>query len=225
MKKQMQIKQYLIAMALGLGLVLGVSSLQAAWTNAPAGGPPNCPAGSPGCDAPLNVGPSLQTKIGGLWINSGLRVDGALIFSANAGANRVLTSDAVGNATWQPNASYATNFTFNRTAAAGGDRRIWCPASHPNLISCSISAGDAPSSPEGFDGCNNPLAIFTNSDSCHQGANNSVNPDQPARRKDANIGTDMIYIETIKTNNIMGCLTYDNGHSHKPYRVDTICSI
>ncbi len=50
-------------------LTIGVSYTLATWTNPPTGTPPNCPAGEPGCDAPLNVGSSGQAKAGRLGIN------------------------------------------------------------------------------------------------------------------------------------------------------------
>jgi len=40
-----------------------------AWTDAP-GTPPTCPAGTTGCDAPLNVGSTYQTKTGSLQIKN-----------------------------------------------------------------------------------------------------------------------------------------------------------
>jgi len=37
----------------------------------PSSTPPTCPSGEPGCDAPLNVGPNSQQKIGPLTLNTG----------------------------------------------------------------------------------------------------------------------------------------------------------
>src|SRR5581483_1847792 len=50
-------------------ITLGVLSLSAvalaAWSGPPAGSPPsNCTTGTPGCDAPVNVGSSAQIKSG-----------------------------------------------------------------------------------------------------------------------------------------------------------------
>lgn len=43
----------------------------AAWSGPPAGTPPNnCTTGYPGCDAPLNVGATTQTKVGALWLDN-----------------------------------------------------------------------------------------------------------------------------------------------------------
>ncbi|PIU15436.1 hypothetical protein COT20_01730, partial [bacterium (Candidatus Gribaldobacteria) CG08_land_8_20_14_0_20_39_15] len=55
-------------------LLLGVFYAALAFTDAPAGTPPNCPAGYPGCDPPLNVGSTPQTKTGSLTIGT-LRVN------------------------------------------------------------------------------------------------------------------------------------------------------
>lgn len=47
---------------------LGTSIALAAWS-APLNGPPTCTSGNPGCDAPLNIGPTAQTKSGSLTIS------------------------------------------------------------------------------------------------------------------------------------------------------------
>jgi len=44
--------------------------ISAAWSDAPSGTPPACPAGYPGCDAPLNAGPSSQLKTGNLQLKN-----------------------------------------------------------------------------------------------------------------------------------------------------------
>src|SRR3989344_5613598 len=54
--------------AVGLALGVGTGYLFA-WTGAP-GTPPTCPAGWPGCDAPINVGSTAQAKAGFLTIGS-----------------------------------------------------------------------------------------------------------------------------------------------------------
>ena len=48
-------------------LLLAGAMVYAAWTG-PSQPPPNCPAGEPGCDAPINAGNSTQYKSGGLGI-------------------------------------------------------------------------------------------------------------------------------------------------------------
>ena len=50
------------------GLTLGAFALSVAAANfsAPLHTPPTCNTGEPGCDAPINVGPTLQTKLG--WV-------------------------------------------------------------------------------------------------------------------------------------------------------------
>ncbi|MEO8637871.1 MAG: H-type lectin domain-containing protein [Candidatus Taylorbacteria bacterium] len=114
-------KQYILSIALSLGILFGVSSLQAGYT-APTMAPPNGNA-----EAPINVGDNVQTKLGQLRINTqiidpykvGLLVFGKSIFNGNIeigtttspatvkifngsqGSGKVLTSDDVGNATWQ----------------------------------------------------------------------------------------------------------------------------
>ncbi len=55
---------------LALILSAGITTISA-WTN-PPGSPPDCPTGTSGCDAPLHVGGSAQTKLGGLIVGSGV---------------------------------------------------------------------------------------------------------------------------------------------------------
>ncbi len=82
------------------GILLGASALsvmaQSVWT-APTAPPPgnNTPA-------PINVGNLLQTKIGGLWLESGLRVDGnVLIGTSSPSWGKVLmATDRDGTAAW-----------------------------------------------------------------------------------------------------------------------------
>lgn len=52
-----------------ISLIL-IAAVIYAWTE-PSQAPPTCPAGEPGCDAPLNVGPIGQIKEGGLRLNTG----------------------------------------------------------------------------------------------------------------------------------------------------------
>ncbi|MBP6858362.1 MAG: hypothetical protein KBC33_00855 [Candidatus Pacebacteria bacterium] len=96
-----------------LGFVLGATALSAlaAWT-APASTPPNCTSGQPGCDAPLHVGSSLQTKLGQLSLNSsglgayglevvnGIKLIDVGILNGASPTGKVLTSDANGVGTW-----------------------------------------------------------------------------------------------------------------------------
>lgn len=116
--KNQSIKQYVIAVVIGLGLVVGVASVEATGTwSQPCGTPPTCNA-----DAPVNVGSNTQSKAGQLFVNTGtpapyavgLQVFGQSIFDNSSagtsaiqikdghqGAGKVLTSDASGNGTWQ----------------------------------------------------------------------------------------------------------------------------
>lgn len=97
-----------------IGFIAGASALSvlADWTAAP-GIPPTCPSGSPGCDAPINVGGLSQTKNGPLllnWLSTatdgvGLKVLGSVkISDGNVVANtrKVLTDvNGTGVGTWQ----------------------------------------------------------------------------------------------------------------------------
>ena len=104
---------------LALIIALGIRSI-AAFSN-PPGAPPACPSGYPGCDAPLNAGPTAQSKAGALTLNAsssgqyptGLYVFGQTVLDNSIAsssavkivdgsqhAGYVLTSDGNGNATW-----------------------------------------------------------------------------------------------------------------------------
>ena len=65
-------------------LVAGVLLVSANWT-APLSVPPTCNAGDPGCDAPLNVGPSTQLKLGALGVNGVFRAFSDAFFSGRVG--------------------------------------------------------------------------------------------------------------------------------------------
>ena len=65
--------QFLV-LSIALTLALGANYLYAAWSGPPSGTPPTCPAGYAGCDAPINVGGTTQTKTGDLTV-SGLTSD------------------------------------------------------------------------------------------------------------------------------------------------------
>ncbi|OGI15465.1 MAG: hypothetical protein A2878_01655 [Candidatus Moranbacteria bacterium RIFCSPHIGHO2_01_FULL_54_31] len=78
-----------------LGLIVGLSiQFVQAWT-APVSAPP---AGN--VAGPITTGAGTQIKNGGLWLNGGLRVDGSVVLPTGAGIGKVLTSDAIGNASW-----------------------------------------------------------------------------------------------------------------------------
>jgi len=123
----MTIKKILSSVGIGAGAViigLGIQYALAAWTSAPTGTPPNCPAGYAGCDAPINVGANNQAKVGSLTIGSStalsspLDVEGVgymkgLILGQSAGyaltyldgnetqTGWVLTNAGSGHATWR----------------------------------------------------------------------------------------------------------------------------
>ncbi|MFA6307013.1 MAG: tail fiber domain-containing protein [Patescibacteria group bacterium] len=76
---------FIFAVILTLGLSISFQSLLADWT-APVANPPTCASGNPGCSAPLNAGPLLQTKSGPLWINTdGISPLGLIVENGNVG--------------------------------------------------------------------------------------------------------------------------------------------
>jgi hypothetical protein len=121
----MNVKKIVSSIGIGAGAVilgLGIQYASAQWSAAPSN-PPTCPSSTSGCNAPINVGSSYQSKAGGLALGtttsqaSMLDVEGigylqSLILGKNSGstfqyldgnqaAGKVLTSDANGNASWQ----------------------------------------------------------------------------------------------------------------------------
>lgn len=58
------------AVFVSLGLLASAGVLYA-WSAPPSGTPPNCPGGSAGCDAPINVSNNFQSKDGNLMVNAG----------------------------------------------------------------------------------------------------------------------------------------------------------
>jgi len=89
---------------------------------------------TPGCDppgcnlpAPINAGPDSQTKAGNLTIEGNLTT-GGFTMSTGAGADKVLTTNASGVASWQTPASSApVSSVFGRTGnvtAASGDYSV-----------------------------------------------------------------------------------------------------
>ncbi len=121
-------KKVIILASLVVGLLIGASTLsvlaQSVWT-APTAPPPgnNTPA-------PINVGNLLQTKIGGLWLESGLRVDGnVLIGTSSPSWGKVLmATDRDGTATWVATSSLglngnSTNIVYSQYLLPGNAHR------------------------------------------------------------------------------------------------------
>ncbi len=79
------IKTTVLVLVLGLGVGYAVAD----WT-APASNPPTCASGNAGCDAPINVSGTAQTKVGDFTSNgkvtagSGLKINNGVLISADA---------------------------------------------------------------------------------------------------------------------------------------------
>ena len=96
-----KLKSILFPIVLAIILVSGAQYVSA-WVG-PTIAPP-----SGNVSTPINIGPITQTKAGSLGVG-GLAVFGSSIFSGGVkiidgsqGVNKVFTSDAQGNGTWQP---------------------------------------------------------------------------------------------------------------------------
>lgn len=108
----MKIFRRAVFLAVLISLSLIGQTVLADWVQ-PNQPPPGCPAGSPGCDAPVNVSGVEQTKPGalnvwglkalvGLTVGINGQSDGFLRLNLpGLGAGQVLTSDAEGKAEWK----------------------------------------------------------------------------------------------------------------------------
>ena len=75
-----------------------------AWTG-PTQAPPNCPPGSPGCDAPINVSTSSQYKAGALGIGGVFQAFSDAVFNGNV---------SVGTATIKGDGSVSANLNADK---------------------------------------------------------------------------------------------------------------
>jgi hypothetical protein len=88
-KNKLKFSAYLFsAIILTLGLSISFQSLLADFTP-PSNNPPTCPAGSPGCDVPLNVGPTNQQKQGMLLLNTAGNTNGLIVQSGRVGIGTI----------------------------------------------------------------------------------------------------------------------------------------
>lgn len=83
----------LSALTLAIVLLFG-ASYALAWTA------PTAPAPGGNAPAPINTSATAQTKAGNLTISATTTTNGLRVLNG-AGVNKVLTSDASGNASWQ----------------------------------------------------------------------------------------------------------------------------
>ena len=135
-----------------ISLILGVlimsfliGYLVLAWTE-PSVAPPGCLAGQPGCDAPINAGPTDQTKQGALIIGGGVTApvfkdSGDTTYFIDPAGQAVTNYSAilkgnVGIGTTEPNAklhvadgSVLFSGNIGGTPVSGAGRRLmWIPA-------------------------------------------------------------------------------------------------
>lgn len=93
------IKFVFLSVLIGAGLSVALAQTSGTWSE-PVGTPPNN-----NTPAPINVGPTSQTKEGPIWATIFGATQGihtpALQIPTGAGEGKVLTSDAQGNATWK----------------------------------------------------------------------------------------------------------------------------
>ncbi len=226
MKKQTS--DYLKIILLTVAFV-ALASYAKAWTG------PSQAAPNGNTPAPLNIGSTVQTKLGSLVINAATPIQNAIgltvfgtttlnggltIADGSQGAGKVLMSDDSGNVSWQvagTESPFLTDFVLKRSAPYPGDAVSWCPATHPNVVFCSTVAGDAPAAAS-FSALTLPKDNKGNS--CL--SDGSCN--QTGLRTSSYLGQDNQYFELVRNGSQYGCLVYDNGHSHTKYDIDLICS-
>ncbi len=103
---------------------LGASIVLADWS-APVNGPTTCTSGNPGCDAPLNVSSTAQTKSGSLTLSSGSMTApqyciGASCISAWPSGGGGGTIGGTGGASYIPMWSSGTTLTNSPVYVSGG---------------------------------------------------------------------------------------------------------
>ena len=117
-----------LGLTLGIALsIFAISLAVYAWT-APTATPPTCPAGSPGCDAPVHVGTTTQTKVGALGVGG--------VFTANSAVHLAVGGGNVGIGTAVPGARLQVtgvrNSIISTTTAVskigGGDVHLYTNA-------------------------------------------------------------------------------------------------
>jgi hypothetical protein len=126
------ISLFVISIILVLGLSISFQSLLAAWL-APVSNPPVCISGDPGCDAPLNVGTSLQSKSGALKINAnGASASGLIVEKGNVGIGTlnpgyklsVVDTGVIPMVNiWNNGANQWTGIRFSRGGVADGNEK------------------------------------------------------------------------------------------------------
>ncbi|MDE2040811.1 MAG: hypothetical protein KGI59_00260 [Patescibacteria group bacterium] len=113
------------------GLVLGAFAISA-WADwsAPMSAPPTCTPGNPGCDAPLNVGTSAQTKYGALSLGQTLTTGQTATFNngytdanhtyAAASIGMLMVNGTAGFGTANPDTSSKVDIESGRLKVGAG---------------------------------------------------------------------------------------------------------
>ncbi len=104
------------------------------------------------------------------------------------------------NSSWK---GFGGTLYYKRSVAHKKDKIIWCPSTHPNVISCMAIDDEAPqfSVAEGV--------LDSNGKAIRGG-----------------LGADFIYTERVKDSlaGVYGCMSYDDGHNHSTYRLEAVCT-
>ncbi len=124
-----KIKSTLLHVVILVAVLVGVPYVYG-WT-APTGAPPN-----DNVSAPVNVSATTQTKAGALvvatdFISNTISTN-ALTLPTGAGAGKVLTSDASGNASWGNSTSSIPTCATGEVVTANGTSLVCIPAPWPN---------------------------------------------------------------------------------------------
>ncbi len=121
MKISKTAKTIAFVIAVSLSVFVISTTVLGSWSPPPTS-PPTCVPGEPGCDAPLNVGPISQVKVGALGIGG--------VFQANSSAYLAVNSGNVGIGTANPQAKLDIVGGEIRVASSGAA----CDASRAGAI-------------------------------------------------------------------------------------------
>ena len=109
--------------------------------------------------------------------------------------------------------SFVASYIVKRSAVQTKDSVVYCPSTHPLVVSCYIADDQAPASGP------TSLAGYCDGDGlCHAGGT------APSQFRRQSLGTDNVYLErVINSAGVEGCWQYDNAHSHSDYRIELTC--
>lgn len=133
---------------------------------------------------------------------------GEMAYADSTNGNEPLYCDGT---TWKAISLSGQLCARGRSDVRVGDAIQYCPSNYPRLMSCSIVDDQAPQQ--------DPTAApCATSGSCDASSTAS-----PSTRQRTDLGSELMYLETVGYNNIHGCWAYDKAHAHAAYRIEFVC--